>query len=208
MTRDYFIKLLNEQPKQNDNIPFTKVNIHIALRGDIVKYCIKLNNQIQAITPSQVDFSPSSFQIPHLTLEMGLVKNDNDFCELMNSVADFASELKPFTVIPLSLYLAKPSRNYAFVETDKVVEILHLKSLAKDKFKKWIIPLEWDVSKAIPHITVGYISNHFDELEDLLNDFKTGPQWTADAIEVSYTGSRGSCIGTIRTFEFGHNING
>ena len=204
MTRDTFIRLLNEQPKQNDNIPFTKVNIHISLRGDIVKYCFGLNKEVQSITKSQVDFSPASFQIPHLTIEMGYVKTERDFKNLMNDISDFAKELSAFEVVPQKPYLSKPKRNYVFVDTDKDELILTIKEKAKEKFKEWIVPLEWDVSKATPHITVGYITDNYDQVEELIEDYTTGPNWIANTIEISYTGSRGSCIGTIRSFEFGN----
>lgn len=203
MTRDVFIRLLNNQKSQN-NMPFTKINIHIALRGKIVEYCLSLNKEIQVITNSYVDFSPASFQIPHLTIEMGYIKNKTTFKNLMNELHDFAKELTSFEVIPKKAYIQEPERNYIFIDTDKNELILEIKRKAKERFKNWIVPLDWDVSAGIPHITVGFITDNYFEIDKLIEKYPIGPIGIADNLEISYTGSKGTCIGTIRSFEFGN----
>lgn len=203
MTRDTYIKLLNEQSKQDSNLPFTKVNIHIALHGDIARYCVDLNKKVQFFTPSQVDFRPTSFQIPHLTIEMGYIKSDEEFKDLMNELHSFSNELSSFEVAPKKPYILYPKRNYIFVDIGKNELILDIKRKAKEKFKNWIIPLDWDVSKGKSHITIGYITDNFDEVEQMIAEYSNVPKWTANIMEISYTGIRGSCIGTIRSFEFG-----
>lgn len=203
MTRDTYIKLLNEQSKQDSNLPFTKVNIHIALHGDIARYCIDLNKRVQLITPSQVDFGPNSFQIPHLTIEMGYIKGDEEFKNLMNEFYSFSCELSSFEVAPQKPYIFYPKRNYVFVDIGKNELILDIKRKAKERFKNWIIPLDWDVSKGTSHITIGYITDKFNEVEQMIEEYSIVPKWIANIMEISYTGTKGSCIGTIRSFEFG-----
>ena len=71
--RNLFIKLLQDQPNQNFGNQNTKINIHIPIRGSMLGYCIEINQEIQEITSSGVDFNPKSFQIPHIPL--------HGFCE-------------------------------------------------------------------------------------------------------------------------------
>ena len=75
--------------------------------------------------------------------------------------------------------------------------------MLKRKLNKFIEPLNWDLSKETPHITVAYLKTNFNLIATLFKDYRLGPSFYADAIEVSFGGPWGSCIGTIRTFEFG-----
>lgn len=203
MMRDLFIQLLNEQPRQNGNTSFTKVNIHIALFGEISRYCINLNKDIQKITKSLIDFRPASVQIPHLTIEMAYVKTEDSFKNLMKDLYDFATDLSPFEVQAQRPYFPRPQKDYLFVSTNRDELIIEIKRKAKRKFKDWVEPLGWDVSKEAPHITVGYITDKQKEVEHLIEQYPIGPRWVADTLEISYVGVKGSCLGTIRSFAFG-----
>lgn len=158
---------------------------------------------IQEITESQIDFEPASFQIPHLTVEMGYVKTDEEFKILMNELYTFAKGLSAFEVNTQKPFLKPVEKDYIFVGIAENEIIFEIKRKIKERLKKWIVPLEWDVSKGDPHITVGYIGNHYKEVEQMIEKYPVGPTWIANTIEISYTGPKGSCLGTIRSFEFG-----
>lgn len=201
--RNLFIKLLQDQPNQNFGNQNTKINIHIPIRGSMLDYCIEINQEIQEITSSGVDFNPKSFQIPHITLYMGFVRNEKDFYSIMKTVYSITKELKSFKISPTCPYLKAPRNNYAFIDTDKSSQIIDLKRIFKSKLDNFLEPLNWDVVGEIPHITIGYIKSKANEVNKLLSDYKLGPNFYADAVEISFGGPWGSCIGTIRTFEFG-----
>lgn len=201
--RDLFIKLLQDQPSQNFGNKNTKINIHIPIRGRMLDYCIEINQEIQAITSSGIDFGPKSFQIPHITLYMGFVRNQKDFYSIMETIYSITKELKPFEISPTSPYLKAPKNNYAFIDTDRSSQIIDLKRIFKSRLDHFLEPLTWDVVGEIPHITIGYIKSKSNEVDELLSYYELGPNFYADAVEISFGGPWGSCIGTIRTFEFG-----
>ena len=200
--REKFIKELSEQPSQNFGNRGTKINIHLPLRGEISNYCIRLNQEIQKLTKSGVDFSPKSFQIPHLTLYMGFVINEQNYNSVLSEIFNMAQEMNPIEITPTKPYMKEPKKNYVFVDTEQSSQIIELKRTIKEKVSKWIEPLNWDVVSEIPHITVGYIKDNFDDIEELLQDYPLGTEWIGDCFEISYGGPWGSCLGSIRTFEF------
>lgn len=179
-----------------------KINIHFPIRGNISNYCIELNSQIQAICESEIDFSPKSFQIPHLTLYMGFVSSQENYFRMIEEIYLFSKGLKTMEILPTRPYLKGPLNNYVFIDTEQSVEIIDIKRELKFRLSKWIEPLDWDVANETPHITIGYIKRGIREVEKLLEIQSVVPKWIADAIEVSYCGNRGSCLGSIRTFEF------
>ena len=201
--RKLFIDLLNEQPNQNFGNPNTKINIHLPIRGEMLEYCIELNKKVQELTNSGVDFSPKSFQIPHITLYMGFVRNEKDYSNMLDSVYEFSKQLEPFEIFPTFPYAKEPKNNYLFIDTEQTQKIIEIKKQLKEKVDKFIEPLNWDVVNETPHITVGYIKNNVQDINALFNETQLGPSFYADAVELSFGGPWGSCIGTIRTFEFG-----
>ena len=200
--RDKFIKELMNQPSQNFGNNGTKINIHFPLRGDISHYCIDINREIQKITKSGIDFAPSSFHVPHLTLYMGFIKNEDHYKRVLDSVHGFVLNMAPFEIIPTKAYVKEPKRNYIFIDTEQSQKIIEIKQRLKERVLQWIEPLSWDVVNETPHITVGYIKDNFETVEEMLEEYQIGPAWWADCIEVSYGGAWGSCLGSIRTFEF------
>jgi 2'-5' RNA ligase len=200
--RDKFSKALSGQQSLNPDNRGTKINIHFPLRGGISNYCNKLNEEIQKITKSEIDFLPKSAQVPHLTLYMGFVGNKQKYSEVMNELYSLAQEMSPIEIAIKKPCLVGPKRNYAFINTVEHIQITEIKRTIKDMTSKWIEPLNWDVVNEKPHITVAYIRDNFNEVEDLLHSYPTGPNWFGNCFEVSHVGPWGSCLGSIRTFEF------
>ncbi|MBK9726503.1 MAG: hypothetical protein IPO86_00130 [Saprospiraceae bacterium] len=197
-----FIDLLHDQPNQNFGNKHSKINIHFPLRGEIANYCMQLNKEIQLITKSGVDFSPKSFQIPHLTLYMGFIANEKNYEAVLDEVYHFSQKMLPIKISSSIPYLKKPKRNYLFIDTEQSDYLIDLKLQLKEKVSKWIEPLNWDVVGETPHITVAYIRENFDAVEKLLENYRVGPDWIGDSFEISYGGPWGSCLGALRSFEF------
>lgn len=182
-----------------------KINIHFPIRGRMFSYCIETNQKILNITDSGIDFSAESFQIPHITLYMGFVKNDINLKKIMNELYDLSRELESFEIFPTQAYLKEPNKNYIFIDTKQSQQIINLKEKVKNRLDKYIIPLNWDVVNQTPHITIGYIKKDFQLTKELIEKFDAGPPFWAEAIEISFSGFLGTCIGTIRTFELINN---
>ena len=200
--RDKFIRELSDQANQDLGDRGTNINIHFPLRGEISNYCIRLNQEIQKLTKSDIDFSPRSFQVPHLTLYMGFVNSEQNYNAVLDEIYSLAQEMKAIKITVTKPYIKEPEKNYVFVGTGQSNQIIQLKRLMKEKNSKWIEPLDWDVVSELPHITVAYIQDNFDKVEKLLQDYPLGTDWIGDSFEISYVGLQGSCLGSIRTFEF------
>ena len=104
--KEKFINLLiSTNQTQFPREEYTKINIHLPIRGDAQKYIIELNSKIRKLTFSEIDFSPNSFQIPHLTLYMGYVSNENNFKNAMEKIMMLSNTIKPFHVSQTIPYL-------------------------------------------------------------------------------------------------------
>lgn len=199
--RETFIDLLSKQPQYNRGLSGTKINIHIPIRGAANRFCMELNEAVRKLTVSNIDFSPSSFHIPHITLYMGYVNSNKDFDLVMKKIHDLTKTISSFKIQLTSLYLKNPNMNYLFVDTNKVNELIKLKREVKSLCGNLIEPLEWDVAGEIPHITVAYIQDQFEQVNKILPSFNRELTLDFSAIEISYCGPKGTCIGTIRAFE-------
>lgn len=200
--RDHFINLLNQQPLRNLGNPASKLNIHIPLEGKIVDYCVGLNKEIQKITPSLIDFGPSSFQSPHLTIDMGFVNSENDFKQLMDAIQSFAKELDPFSISSGKPYLGDFKAGYVLMDIEPQEFLHEIKLKAKQRFSPFLQSLDWDICKAASHITLAFVEDHFKEIRMLLDKYPSEQKCIANALEVSFVGPKGSCLGNLKKIEF------
>ncbi|RZK11272.1 MAG: 2'-5' RNA ligase family protein [Flavobacterium sp.] len=200
--RENFIKLLQDQPLFNGNNSATKLNIHIPIRGGLNNFCVDINQRISAVTNSGIDFSPKSFHVPHITLSMGFVRNEANFEEIMLRVFLFSQEIKPFEITTGNPYLKAPQLKYVFIDTDQAEMIIALKQKLESALGDLLEPLNWDVVNEPPHISLAYVKKDILLVKALLNNYQQSFTFSADAVELSYCGPLGTCVGTIRTFEF------
>lgn len=186
----------------NENIRFpVKINIHIPIRGNLYFECVGLNKKIIEVTKSEVSFSPSSFHIPHMTLYMGFAINLSNLELTLKKTEEFANSITRFEMQISKPYIKKPQYNWIFFDASPADYIINIKHQLKEKVGICLEPLSWDVVQEKPHITIAYIKQNFTEIEKLLQDWNTNITSYAEAMEVSFSGARGSCIGSIRTYE-------
>lgn len=199
--RSKFFELINQQRLQQKNSGLLKINIHIAIRGAIKNHCLNLNRLIQAETKSLIDFSESSYHKPHLTLYMGYVKKESDLKNIFIQLDRFSKKIKPFILKSKRAYIVEPENNFIFIDSNNVEKIMSLKKEIHLLTKKYFLPLSWDVLAAKPHITVGYITKDINKVRPILFNNSQEIKWSAEAIEISICGLKGSCLGTLKSFE-------
>lgn len=199
MLRENYIKLLNKQPGYNQGNSATKINLHLPVFGVINDFVLKSNKRILEITESEINFSPSSFQIPHITLAMGFIESIKDYENICYKLTDFVEHLPSLNLTFKQPYIKKPSNKYVFIDVNPANEIIMLKkelnSLIKSDFKS----VKWDILNEPPHITIGYINGKQKEIE---SEFYQIPEvsMTVNQMNLSFTGNRGSVIGTLKEF--------
>ena len=200
--REEYIRILQSQCETSNHNEPTKMNIHIPLRGSAFDYCFQLNAKILQVASSTINFGPSSFHIPHITINMGYLNNSADFIVALDSLYALAKEQNIFKIQLSKIYLKEPSKNYVFIDIDQIDRVFELKHIVSHRLGGLIMPLDWDVVNERPHVTVAYIEDNFNAVEDLLLNYPLGPECTADALEISFAGPKGSCLGSLRSFYF------
>ena len=183
----------------------TRINIHIPIRGNTYEYCINLNKEIHKLISSEINFSSKSIQIPHITLYMGYFLDTIGLNKVFEKTEKIARAKSGFEINFSSPYIRGPRNEYIFLDVFPIDLISNLKQEFEKELSEAIIPLDWDIVKAIPHLTIGCsrsIKEH--ELKSLFNEYIDPPSMKVQAIGVSLCGDRGSCLGTLKTIEF-HN---
>jgi len=178
-----------------------KVNVHFPCRGNFYFKSIELNKKILEITKSEVSFQASSFHIPHTTLYMGFVETFPNLMKTLEIVGEFAKAQKQLEIKLSKPYIKMPQNNWVFYDVMPVETIKLIKSDLREKIGKYMAPLSWDVVAETPHITIGYVKSNQDQVNKLLEQEQEGYIGTAEAVEVSFSGARGTCLGSIRTYE-------
>lgn len=180
-----------------------KVNIHIPVRSYLYFECVKLNKQIMKIANSEISFLSSSFQIPHITLYMGFVITLENLQKTLEKTEEFTKTITSFQIKTSKPYLKrlKNNSNWVFLDVSPIDYVKNIKHRLQKQLGLYIEPLAWDVVEEPPHLTIAYIKENLIEVERVLNSWNINTASWTEAIEVSYAGARGSCIGSIRTYE-------
>ena len=178
-----------------------KINVHFPLRGQLHRLALDVNRRINDKTSTEIDFSAKSFQVPHVTIYMGFVHDIEALQMLMEQTREFFGKRTPLRVSVTAPYLKQPRRNWVFIDLVESEDLIQLKTEFREAADPYMEPLSWDVVSEPPHITVGYIKSEFDAVARELEQFVVKNFFWLEAVELSFGGSRGSCLGSIRTFE-------
>jgi 2'-5' RNA ligase len=181
-----------------------KINIHMVLRGEILDYALRCNELISSTTFNEVDFSFDSFHVPHVTFYMGFVQNKDSLTKLMQDIGNWASTTPPRLQLNFSQpYLKKPQNRWCFVDVLPVDKFIEIKKHVRMIADPYLHPLSWDVVSEPPHITVGYIKQDSQKIENKLSAFLSPQHIHANipAVGISFSGGRGCCLGTIRQYD-------
>lgn len=176
-----------------------KINIHIPIRGKLFSDCLEINKIINQKEKSAIDFSATSLQIPHLTLLMGTVYNKESLDNIFNTVAELSNKINPFVLPITNPYIKQPNNKYLFIDVKDNGTLEDFQNQLKRKINTEIECSRFGGINFEPHITLGYCASKF---EKPMNFNLSIGEINIDAIEISLSGSKGSCIGSLRTFEF------
>ncbi len=178
-----------------------KVNIHFPIRGELFFHSLEVNKTISEITRNEIDFQASSFHIPHITLYMGFIENFTNMMSVLNKTEEISTLIKRFEINASKPYIKGPRNNWVFLDISPEDKIISIKEKVRSITRDFITPLSWDVVGETPHITVGYIKSRQDVVKNALQTIRGGISSYAEAVEISFSGARGTSLGSIRTFE-------
>lgn len=178
-----------------------KINIHFVLRGRLHKLALAANDAIREVTESEIRFSDESFQVPHITIFMGFVTSLDNLEKLMRETHTFSKNLSSVPITLSSAYVESSQKKWAFIDVLEVEQMISLKKEFETVCKPFVESLSWDVVSQRPHITIGYINKNFERVQEYLKSIRTDGHYSLEAIEISFAGKRGTCVGGIRTYE-------
>jgi len=133
---------------------------------------------------------------------MGYVCSTVKYEQIVGAVNELAKDTQSFELRLLRPFIKEPDRNYIFVEVLENEALKRLRFIVNSKIHELLEPLPWDVFQEAPHVTVGFVRKNVNTIEDMISAFPSGPIMTAESIDISVCGIHGTCIGTMKSFEF------
>jgi len=180
-----------------------RVTVHLPVKGRLGKACADANSRLLENHETDIDFSTSSFQIPHITLHTGLVWSQDDLEKAMLAVSAAASDCSPFDYPVSTPYLKEPYRKWLFVDVNELSPIETVRNRVRAYVGDSLDPLNREEPDELPHITLAHFVDPFPEeeaeIEALSANFPTSG--TAQTLGISFGGTWGCCLGTIREYD-------
>lgn len=182
----------------------TKINIHLKVEEPLFSECLKANSHIDAISDNDITFDDCSICIPHISLAMGYIYSIDDlrnvFIKLSKHVEHLSSfEYKPESIILKSVSVRAPK--YVFINSMQDPYISELRDELYSVLEGIIQPLEWDYRSEAPHITLARCKDPDSKLNQYLKELSPNlPSFRVKNIGVSFAGTRGVCLGNLKTF--------
>lgn len=177
-----------------------KINIHLTLQEDAIEYSRSVNMAIRNITCSEIVFDESSPMIPHITLVMGMVRDNISLEEIATITRRMAAETKPIRSIIRPPYLETKRNRYVFSD---VFDGEILAKLKRDFYTTMVpefLTTQSDYTDQ-PHITLAHVTEKQEKVVALLQTFSQSIVSTSPEIEISDTGSKGTCINSLYKFK-------
>lgn len=176
-----------------------KLNVHYCLPQAVFDAVIRLNQRIMEVAPSDISFAPKSFMLPHLTIYMGFCEDNHAIESTLEYFCRFVADLHPQKVSIGQPYLKHDRRNWVFTDIEPISRLIETKRLFSTGTEDFMTSLNWDVVNEPPHVTLAYIRENHDLVEDLLKNWDGPDTAIFDTVGISFAGARGSCLGHIKT---------
>jgi len=196
MLLENYITTLKQQINKNSE---TKINIHLPVFGKIKEHCIYLNKEISKITKNQIDFTSTSFMLPHITLYIGFVRNNKDYILLNDKLTTFIKTFKPLKLSFSKPYI-KNNKNYVFIDIVEKDKIFKVKKDLYNIIKPYVKDVNWDVVNEPAHITIAYIENNNTKVNKLISKYTLTEELNVSKINLALSGNKGSCLGILKEF--------
>lgn len=170
-----------------------KLNIHLTLDERATNYCIKVNEGLQKITISRIIFGKDSSLIPHLSLIIGDLYENYTYQDVTTAIQSVASR---FTRLQLSVGHPYLTGRWVFSNV-KGERLLELRKAVREKLgEKYLRP---QPVSDVPHITLGYVEQHHNEVRSYLDGINDDFNFYSTSIEISDGGPQGTCINSLST---------
>jgi 2'-5' RNA ligase len=168
-----------------------RVNISFMLSREVTEEICRLNSIIVRDGFREIDFSKSSAPIPHITLLMGEVDEEEDLKGLIQALRGFSLH-EPIKYKISQPYLRRPSRNFIFVDTVPQKAFRLLRRKLHEALSEFIDCELHGGPDNVSHITLGYAHRAYPGIDKLIKSAQSAGG-LADTFQVAETGRRGTC---------------
>ena len=169
-----------------------QINIHFCLEKELYAE-IKTLNQMLVVNGSDIDFTKK--HIPHLTVLLGNVPSLQNYTEILKGISKIASQIKKQKIVIYNPYRVTPKKNFVFIDVAPKNKIKMIKYAFFDEIKKYMHFSYYGRPKVSPHITLGYIENLSDEIENTITNIRI--KHTSSVISkigISPASDKGTCL--------------
>lgn len=169
-----------------------RVNVGFSLEGKVDLYARTLNANLVAYGHTDINFS-SGYAIPHVTLLMGKVKNQEDLRNLIAEVAKLINQHEPLGFNVSAPYFSGTEEGYVFLD---VVPQMPFRDLKLSLYAQVSNLLECELHGGptnISHITVGHVKATGFDMQELGAISKHAARGLARTIIITEVGVRGTC---------------
>lgn len=175
-----------------------KINIHLTLDERGLAYCYEVNSRIRAITESVIEFGPGSPMIPHISLIMGQLRDDElrNISEITASAVGGEAPLAFFVDAP---YLEDVRTRYIFSDVRDGDNFMRMKRKLHSSLDGKYLDVQTDYTE-VAHLTLGHVENRKDEVRKYLGGVTAGFSIYSPAVEISDAGPKGTCINSLYKF--------
>lgn len=178
-----------------------EINIHLVLSEEAYNYCRKVNAEIRKITKSEIVFNNKSPMIPHISLIRGHIQDDNAISEIADLTQSIVSEFDSPKLLIHSPYLATNGNHYILSDVSAGNIFSELRQKLFSQLTSQLIQPQNSKTET-PHITLGYIDDKQEEVQDYLETVEAEFDFSSPAVEISEEGNRGTCINSLYNFDF------
>lgn len=178
-----------------------RININSSLSPTVDHLVRTLNQCFLRAGCDDIDFSPSSSHIPHLTLLMGTVHDSRSLAEIGAHCEAFALHTRKIEFSLSKPFWKKPSLKFMFLDAEPYEPLKELRTQLLDELSG-LIECEFHGGPENPsHITVGYGSERQVKLSQVRRLYSETVTELVD-LRIALAGERGTCHSILESFPF------
>lgn len=175
-----------------------KIGISIPVEEPALNVCLALNRQISSLTKSDVMFGKSGNSAPHVTIALGLLRENVNVGKIEQEVRVLARQISG----PMCVSLGSPYRESTtghYIVSDVVLseDVQNWRLLVQGELSQFFV--EEGRTSAVPHLTLGHVSARYADVDDFLAERKGIPGYTTRNIDIAISGPRGIKAETLGT---------
>lgn len=181
-----------------------KINVHFIVSEPLISFCYLVNKHIQKNNIGLINMGVESIVVPHISLFMGYVDHYQMLESVFEQVFNYSKTISPFIFDSTTMYfkgLNPHAPQFLFIDSLQTEFLMQQKQIVAEQLRDITYPLNWDMQKERPHVTVGCYKNITTPVLETINSYNIIPSCKISQIGVSICGKHGVCLGLLKVFD-------